>query len=668
MKRVISGFLILIMVISVMPFNIFANQVLTIDDVRTMSSENSIGVQDVIIDKIKKEIELQQAKEGIADIRKKESTVRFSLLFNIEFPEKHGLPKEIELIMKVPQIKNEISILEEQKPYEILKSQQEGESAFYDVILAEYNVEYLEERIEDSKQVLENINLQYKTGRGSINDVEYMEKQVNDFESQYQKSLLELDQKIKNLSGIIGKDVKVGYDFQEYLPEVNIERSQLENIIEFSKENDFELYKIIQARKLAETDTNEILAIYKNRYGGYINDIESYIKSHEGKKIDYEEFIKEYNHTLTEIDSPWAGNYVINLLFFKIYIPKEWFKGEYSGTRYMEDQKYALFVSLVERDKARQAEENAIKELESKIYTAYNTLKQLESSYESAEEALEIAKSSYDEKLLMNKRGLVDFTSLESSRNDYFTKQNNLYEMKIDYAKNLSSFNLTTSGYINHILSNGEFTSESLEAGQSVANLAQWYVDTSIASQTFTFGVKLPKDYDADQFQLYYQGKAIGEKVNIDSTLVHLPFTYEDTTLMEVRFYKNGNHVYTGTFDGGQYEGELLMKSVDNNKTNTDINTNSDILGSWSTKEIDLLRKELNVKANDLDYTEYEIFYKNTSIGKSQKDKLITTLAIYYSQMEDVTIKFYGENGNVISEGTMGSGSSSGNILLKKGV
>ena len=66
---------------------------LTLQDIRTLAIENSTGLQNTKIDLVKKQIELRQAKEGIADIIKKESTIRFSLLFNIKFPEKHGMPK-----------------------------------------------------------------------------------------------------------------------------------------------------------------------------------------------------------------------------------------------------------------------------------------------------------------------------------------------------------------------------------------------------------------------------------------------------------------------------------------------------------------------------------------------------------------------------------------------
>ena len=311
----IAGCIAAILCVTAPTMPTFAVQTMDIDTARTLAQENSAGVQDTVISRIQKEIELQQAKEGIRDIRKKENTVRFSLLFNIQLPEKHGMPKEIELIMKVPQILNELAILNKQEPYEMLKSQTDAETAYYDVLLADYTVNDLETRLADSKVLLQQVENKFKMGKGKQTDVEYMQNQIVELEGAYQQALLDQDAKRKTLSSLIGVDVRTGYTFTEYFPEVDISRSQLDAILAYAKENDFGLYQKTQARKLAEVDTDEILSIYRDRYSKYIGNIESYIQSHPDD-MDYEEFIKLYNEALTEIDSPWEGSYRINLLFF----------------------------------------------------------------------------------------------------------------------------------------------------------------------------------------------------------------------------------------------------------------------------------------------------------------------------------------------------------------
>ncbi len=646
----------------------FGAATLNMETAKKLAVENSSDLQNVKIDRIKKQIELQQAKDGIRDTRKKDSTIRFSLLINIEFPTGHGMPKEIELIMKVPQIQNEITVLKRQEPYETLKAQTNAEQAYYDVLLEQHNLSDVEDRLADTKQILSSIEAKYKMGKGKKDDVEYVKNQLKELETSQQKSAANLDVKLKKLGSLVGKEVRYGYQFPEYFPEINLERSQLTAITEYAKANDFELFKTIQERKLAERDTEEILQIYKSKYGQYINDIEAYIRYNEGKTMDYDKFIQMYNHTLTQIDSPWDGSYVIRILFFKIYIPKEWFKGEYSGTRYMEDQKYALFVSLTERDKARKAEKDAIAALEDTVYNAYSNLKQMESAYGTAKESLDTAKQEYEEQERQNKMGLVSFADLESSRQGFYTKQNGLYEMKMEYAKALSNFNLTTSGFVNHLLSGGSFNSTTLEAGNTFLEAPTWYINNSLTQYNFEFGVKVPSDYGVEEYQLFYEGMPVGDKLAIGNTLMHLPLTYGESTLMEVRFYHNGELKYKATFDGGQYDGELTMVQVSGNEPTPNLQENKanikskDNIGAWRISQADTLRSNFSLNTDErVDYTEYEVFLGGNSLGKAVKNSSITTLSLYFSDKEKLLIRFY-KNGKEVQSATVQKGNDSGEI------
>lgn len=659
-KKITAILLIFVFLFQILP-TAQAAQSLTIEQARTLAQEKSEGLQDVKIDRIKKQIELKQAQDGIKDIRKKESTIRFSLLFNIQFPSSHGMPKEIELIMKVPQIQNEITILQKQEGYEALKSQTEAETAFYDVVQEQYNQTYLQERIQDSKTVLQKITKEYQTGNGKKEDVEYVQNELQNFENEYQKSILNMDTKTKKLSSLLGTNVQTGYTFTEYFPQVNIDRTQLEQITQFAKENDFEVFKKTQQRKLAETDTSEILNIYKSKYSNYIGDIESYIKAHENTRIDYDAFIQKYNYTLTQIDSPWDGAYVINLLFFKIRIPKEWFKGEYSGTRYMEDQKYALFVSLTERDKARKAEQNAISSLENTIYMAYSNLKQMESAYKNAQQNLELSEKNYTEQKKQNQLGLVAFSTLESSRMDYFTKQKALFDMKMEYAKALSSFNLTTSGYMNHLLQGGTFESKSLEAGDTFLESPQWYVKNDLTSYTFAFGVAIPDEYGVDSYQLYYDGLPVGDKLSLDEQLIHMPLTYSDSSSLEVRLFQNDTLSYIASFDGSQYSGTLELKKADELLAEASkIQPESNHLGTWTVSQTDNLRSTFSMELSDLVYTDYELVFNANSIGKAKKGESVSTLSLYFSDMNAVLIRFYNQ-GQIVGTGRL-EGNNSGTI------
>lgn len=675
MKR-FTAFLLIVVIITG-SFNTYAfsqQRNFNIDDIIAMAESNSEGVKTVKIDKIQKEIELKQAKDGIKDTRKNESTVRFSLLFNIKFPEKHGMPKEIELVMKVPQIQSEIAVLKEQLGYEQLKSSTEAQLLFYDVLQAQYDLDFYEKRLEEAEILLKQVKSQLKIGDGKLEDVEYMENLVKNYEKSLNSSITSLDRKKEKLGELIGKDVRIGYTFEEYLPETTIVRSQLTDIINYSLENDFNLYTASQDRKYAEKEVEEVLSIYKSQYSKYIGDIESYIKSHEDKEIDYDEFIQMYNHTLTKIDSPWAGVYVINLLFFKIKIPKEWFKGTYSGTRYMEDQKYALFVSLVERDKARKEEENVKKELINSIKDSYEILKQMQKSYEDAKTNLDNMEKNYNAALQENKLGLVSFSSLESTRASMYEQQKTLYEMQIEYAKALTDFDLITSGYVSNTLIAGSSVTGDYEAGNTFADsfeseiqdgtAAKWYINTSSTEYNFSFGLEIPSEYDVDKYELYYNNQKIGDKTAINKNIVHLAITYADTTIMQVKLYKGDTLKYIAYFDGSDYEGELVLQKAENAISPLESETMA--IGQWSFLETDILRGEFSFAVNsNYDYDKYVILYNDIQLAEVNKDESFKTLRLYFSNVEQLKIRIDKQGKEVRTFYLEKTEDGAGNVIYK---
>ncbi|MFI3174333.1 MAG: TolC family protein [Bacillota bacterium] len=654
-KKIMALFLVCILVF---PFvEIQANTEMTIEKAVELAIANSFSIQEVKVDLIKKDIELKQAHAAIKDIRKKETTVKFSLLFNIQFPEKHDMPQEIELITKVPTIENEIVVLEEKLVYETLNVQTQTETAYYNVLSEINGLEQTEQQLTATNQSLVTTENQWKRGEAPKTDVEYLESLVRDLETAKQKYLTNIDIKQKVLSSLVGTELRYGYNFTPYFPELYLERAELSEMTAYALEHNFDLFEKIQARKLAETEAESILQIYKSRYGSYINDIEAYIRSQEGKTMDYDYFIEKYNHTLTSIDSPWAGAFTINLIFFRISIPKEWFKGDLSGVRYMDDQKYALFVALVDRDKARNAEANAITALEDEIYQEYSTLKQMESAMQTAETSLLVAETDYDTKLLENKRQLVTFTTLESAKAAFYASQSNLYEMRLEYAKTLSALNLKTGGYVNDRLQGVDVSNVTLESGESFMGQATWKINQTITEYTFEFGVDIPDDYNVSQYELHYEEARVGNRTAIDETIIHLPLTYADSTLMEVRFYDDGVWTYTATFDGGQFEGELLMVAVDGAEVPEDPDTE----GTWKLEQSDILRSDFTITVDTIVYDSYEVFADGLSLGKANKNGYVRTLSLYFSDKDTMSVSLYA-GGKVVDTLDVGAGTSGGKL------
>lgn len=610
---------------------------LTLQEVRTLAIENSQGVENTKIDLIKKQIELKQAKEAIADTIKKENTIRFSLLFNIKFPEKHGMPKEIELLTSVPEIENDIVILEKKKQNEMLKSQTAAEQAYYDVLLTQYKQRSIASRLEELKEAEVQLDRQVKLGTGKKSDLEYIQDSISALEKERARNIVLEDEKITKLAGIIGKDHLLGYEMTEEIEEASFQRSQLEEMTNYALEHDFELFQKRQARMLAEKETNVILGIYKNVYPQYMSEIESYIKTHEDSQIDYEDFIARYNTTLDNIDSPWYGSYVINLIFFKIYIPKEWFKGEYSGTRYMEDEKYQLFLTLVDRDKAIQEEKQAEQALKETIKTAYTTLKTMEGSIKEMQENLVQSEIRYQQKLQQNQKGLVDFTELENTRESLYQQQSALYEAKIEYAKSLSTFNEQTAGFVNDFLEISQTEEKNYDVGQSAMNQATWHIKTNITDYNFMFGVFVPEEYDVDSYQLFYEGEAIGEKLPLTETLTHLSVAYGDTTLLTVMFYKGDILKYIAQIDGVSYDGVLNMQPAEGKAEN--IQKQIQQAGTWNLQQADIVRCAFSIATEQYHYDSYDLLFEQKVIGSAQKGNAVVTLHLYFEPITNLKVR-----------------------------
>lgn len=651
---------------------------LTAEQAAQMAEASSDGIRQASIRLVKKQIELKQAKDGIRDTRKKENTVRFSLLFNIKFPEKHGLPKEIELIMKVPEIQTDILVLQQQKIYEAIQSKTAGKKAFYEVLLGQYESAFYEKRLKEARMTADRIQKQYEQGTGTKEDADYADGIVQEYEKELGNAQTSYYRSKEALGELIGEDVRFSYIFEESIPEQKLSRSELEQAVQYALKHDFGYYEARKKQDYAKQKVSEVLGIYESQYSKYLGEVKKYLNTHQGKQIDYEEFIQVYNDTLTKIDSPWDGAYVINLIFFKIRIPKEWFKGEYSGTRYLEDQKYALFVALVEEEQAQKSAEQTKAALVASIRDSFEVLKQMQSALTEAKENLEQREQAYELALKSNQKGLTSFSSLEAAKQNLYQQQRNLFEMRIEYAKALESFNEITAGYVEALLqgtagepqndyeSGDSFLQEEDEEDED-SQTPSWYLIPDTTGYRFMFGVKIPSQYEVDSYELYYQDTIIGSRQVVTKPLVHLGLTYEDTSLLELKFYRKDQPVYLSYIDGGTYEGELTLTALKEAVSPFENPEEGMAVGEWSFLSQESLLGDFEFAVNSYyEYEEYILRYQTTEIARGKKGESLKTLSLYFSNPEDLAIDLY-QNGEKTRTFTfVSTGEGSGNLIYSK--
>ena len=589
----------------------------------SFAEKNSKDLRLIKLDLIKKNIERRQAKEGLDDIRKKESTVRFSLLFEIEFPETHGMPKEIELLLKLPRIDNEIEKLNMDYINKNRTIVYNTKTAYYNLLDTNLALEHGYRTIADLENTYKKIHSNYLKGQARKDDLKLIEDSLKANKDSLTKNLLELEKSKKELSDIIGLDVTKNYVFDDNVVDIEISRNNLKEFISHGLKNDYQIFTVTKDRKLAEKEVNEIYKIYKNEFGSKTSIIAAEMNK---SPIDYDSFYQKYEKMLEKIDAKWKKVYVINLLFFEIKIPMRWFQGEYTALRYFEDQKYPLVVAVSEREKKRLEEKKAIEALPAKITNSYNILKETEATLKKNEELLILKKKEFADISRDNLLGKVDFAKVQEAKTTIEILELSIKRGNISKSKAIAGLNLSSSGAISKAFAakgyiDGNYASgvsnlddensiaspsgKSLESSQKKKET--WYLKTPYEESKFILGVSLPEESKITGYRLFANtGVAISNITPINQTIEHLPLIFEETGSLYLAFYENGEMKYKSEISGDGYQGELKLISTEN--LSQSIKVSGNLVGSYKVENIIELKASLSILINvDISYDSYRL-------------------------------------------------------------
>ncbi|RCX11383.1 outer membrane protein TolC [Anaerobacterium chartisolvens] len=621
-----------------------------------------------------KNIELKQAIQAIRDIRKKENTIQFSLLFNIKFPQQHALPKEIDLLMKVPKIQSDLKDLQRKAAQAKLTAVMSCKTAYFNTVELMEGCLLLENRIASAKSTYSRLSRDYLTGNANKSDVEEAESGIGKLEKEYQTSLIRFENAKNKLSEITGVDVTSSYTFSKDFSELQLQRKQLGSVIEHALKNDYKVYKTELAHKISSTNVELLRNIYNNRWGSMVGAIENEIAKN--GPIDFETFREKYEAALDNIERPYQGSFKIRILFITISIPKEWLRGELSGIRYFDDRKYALYVALMEREAAAKEEAQARKALSSQIGDEFNGLLELWSAYTGSLNETDRVRLQYERIKKLNLTGDASFTDVESAKNDVLSAESMVLSSLIAYNKSLASFDFTTAGAVSGLLSGvsanegGQYASGiSWVTEESGGSKPVWYLNTLIDEYKFIFGVSIPEGMgiDATHYELCTEdGKLIGSRTSTDKTISHLPLAYQGTTKLIVKLYKQESLIYTSEIDAADYGGVLALQPVTPQAGQEDIlrPASGSLIGSWAVIEnADKYTSRLVLQMDkkwDMAYYELETD-SGSKIGDSKIpiDTPLSHLSIIFYSPEKLILRLYdseeGSFGDAVIVNDMGS-------------
>lgn len=570
-NRILTLLLAVCMIIpagwSMAPMNCKAAEAktLTLTEAKKLAVANSDSYEKVESQLSIKQASLSQAYRSIREKQKNMSTFRWSPLLSFKFPTKPDLSEAYEFQFKPIEIQSEIDSLEHQLTDVVLEEYEKVSTLFVDAVVLEESIRFNESRLAVFEEQLVKDKAKLKLGEASQNDIDILNTNITSLQNKIAEDRRSYEQIKKKLSDAIGMDVTTGYSFENPFVSAEISRTQLQDLIQYTLDHDQSYYDVCMSESTALISLRTNYNLMNGQYGNKMNYISGYVNQvYAGSKVNKKAFKSAYEVFLQKIDEPWQGKKKI--LFIRI--PKEWFKGAISGIRYVEDEPYALYEAALEYEDARLERKNAQKDLEDEVTDTFENYVSLRNAYLAAVEAVNKAEKSLTAAESLNKLGELTNEEFTTEKEDYEELQNEMFSALADYTKALYSFDRLTCGGVSILLANAGADLKAGGEGNSYVeteyeNGAYYYMESIIEQEQFRLNVYIPDDFGVEitHFELWCDGKQIGERTEIDKSIRHLALTTESIDKAFIRFYNDTEFVDDCEIDPSQQSGELQIVS-----------------------------------------------------------------------------------------------------------
>lgn len=511
------------------------------------------------------EIQYVQSVKSIRMKEKNQKTFRWSPLLNFKFPEKPTLADEFEYQYKPLELQSGIDSIRHSLDQCIHAVNEKTALQFVSVYKLQVSIEYNGERLENYKKTLAKNRVRLAAGLATQTDIDTMRKKVNTLASTLAADMRSFESAKTKLSDWIGMDVKTGYTFESPFTTVELNRTLLKRLIDYTLEHDDEFYKTRMETSNGLLQLNTNYRLMEKHYGrGTLSYIESYIgQARRGEKIDAEAFKSAFNEMLEHSDQPWVGKK--RILFIKI--PKIWFKGAVDGQRYVEDEPYVLYENALEYQNLLADQKTAQKELESNVTSAYEVYVSTKNSYENLlaqNRAKEAELSAARVKNLMGEMEYEDYLSLQE---EYEEMQMEALEAQAAYSEAIYSLDRITCGAVRRYMSGMDISLSAAEGGESYvveeeSEGVYFYIHTLVEGNLFELGITVPDDFEIGitSFELWVDGTQVGERTGADQTLRHLALDLDHTERVWLRLYDGDAFVDDCDIDPSEYSGLLTIR------------------------------------------------------------------------------------------------------------
>lgn len=497
---------------------------------------------------------LQKMKyvEAVAAIKAKVKNLRsfrWTPLLSFKFPEALNLTEEYDLNIKPLTLQADITTMQHKLSDLRYAALLEANNAYLKAYVLQEKTGFTAQLLDTAREELARNRLRLRTGEATQADIDKMEKTVSTLENELATQLRNFETAKSDLSDVIGMDVTTGHTLQNNMFTAAIPREQLESITAYTLDNDHEYYAAKMTASTARLNLNAYESLMKSQYGGKMNRIMPFVNAaKQGQDIDYAAFQIAYREMLTELDRPWAGEFRILFLRFT----KEWLKGEISGTRYIEDEMYALYTACMEYGNAKTDQQSAERALRKEVAVQYENIVSAENAYRAVQQNVAELEADYSRLLARNRMGRTTYEELSDKQAEYRQAQMEAMEQLAAYNELLYAFDRLTCGAVTKYFKGESLSADAGAAADSFAEIdtpdgAYYHLYTSVEDMVFTFGIEIPEGYEpmVTDFELWYEGQQIGEKTPAGQEIRHLALDYGETSVLTVRL-----------FDGERFVGE----------------------------------------------------------------------------------------------------------------
>ena len=603
-----------------------------------------------------KQAEYEEAVKSIALKKKNMSTFRWTPLLSFKFPEKADLADEFEFTYKPLQIQSELSSLNHSLTDIKYSVREEVSNLYVDIYTCQELIACKKSQMSVFLEDLEKNKARLAIGEALKEDVDSITSSIEGLNSELALKERELESSRTELSDLIGIDVTRGYVFANPYREADIGRERLAYIEEETLNKSQIYYDAKLNKSLALTSLNTNYNLMKNQYGDKMNYISSYVTmAKKGEEIDSAEFKLSYNRFLTAIDAAWQGNKKI--LF--ISIPKEWFKGAIDGVRYVEDDPYALYTAVLEYEAAAKEQQQTEKDIRKQVEQSYENMITAGNTYQSVDRQTEKACQAMERGRLKNKAGEMTYSEYRDLRTEYENMELERLEALKNYTQILYSYDRLTCGAITEILNEKEAGFNAVGSGESfvtedMSDGAYYFINTIVEENAFELGVYIPEDCEAmvNQFELWVDGVLVGNRTQTGDMLRHLTLTVDNAEEVFLRLYADDRFVADALIDVSEYKGSLPIE-VTKSKEKSVRRVGSCIYSE--NKATGMVSFGIKISDGEKDKIKY---YRLTKEGKSilsntpvSTEEEIRYLSILIEDLSQVTVEFYDENREKLSEG-----------------